>query len=107
MAAPFVCSKMAAQLGHSGNIANEGLLRVTEHLPNFVSRATPARTDIVNDPEQALHLRWIEKLPGEKRIEPWHGRVVVMQHYLHHKLLRAEIEFLATGPNGSNGDADI
>jgi hypothetical protein len=107
MAAPLVSSNLAVQLDQSSNNTSESFLRVTEHLPTFVSRAMPVRRNVVNEPEQALHLPWIAKLPGEKRIEPWHGRVVIMQHYLHHKLVRAQIEPLVTDPNGSNGDTDI
>lgn len=96
MATSSVRSEMALQFGQSGNNTNVGLMRVTEHLPSFVSRSTPARIEVVNDAEQALHLPWIAKLPGEKNIEHWRGRVVIMQHYLRHNLIRAQIDVLET-----------
>lgn len=92
MASCSVSSEMALQIDQPSNATKTCPIRVTEHLPSFVSRAMPVRIEVVNDAEQALHLPWIAKLPGEKRLEPWHGRLVIMQHYLHQKLLRAQIE---------------
>ena len=93
MASSSVSSEVAFQFDQSNNTTdNARPVRVTEHLPSFVSRAMPARVDVVNDAEQALRLPWIAKLPGEKCIESWHGRVVIMQRYLRLKIVRAQIE---------------
>ena len=96
MASSSVSSGMALQLGQSNSASNICSIRVTEHLPSFVSRAMPRRIEVVNDAEQALHIPWIAKLPGEKCVEHWRGRVVIMQHYLHHNLVRAQIDYLGT-----------
>lgn len=93
MASSSVSSEMALQFVQSSSTANNHPLRVTEHLLSFVSRAMPARVELVTDAEQALHIPWIAKLPGDKRIEHWRGQMVIMQHYLHHNLVRAEITF--------------
>ena len=96
MASFSVNSEMTLQFRQPNSTTKLCPIRVTEHLPSFVSRALPVRIDTVTDAEQALHLPWIAKLPGEKCIEPWHGKLVIMQHYLRQKLVRAQIEFIET-----------
>jgi len=50
-----------------------------------------SRTAHISNPDEALSLPWIERLPGEKRIQFLHGQVFVVQHYLSCKLARAYI----------------
>jgi hypothetical protein len=92
MAAPSVSVEPPMPSGQLGATNTVCPIRVTEHLLSFMARGRPVRSELVNDIDGALHIRWISKVPGEKRIEVWHGRLVVMQSYLGHRIVRAHIE---------------
>jgi hypothetical protein len=92
MAALLVSPEMAMLSGQVEEAGTERQIRVTEHLPSFMSRGRTARNELVHDIEGALHIPWISKVPGEKSIEVWHGQLIVMQRYLGQRIVRAHIE---------------
>jgi hypothetical protein len=54
-------------------------------------RAALSRISYINKPDEALSLPWIERLPGEKRIQFLYGQLFVVQHYLSCRLARAHL----------------
>jgi hypothetical protein len=75
--------------GQSSSAAR--LFLVRECVPEFFAHKRPLRTAYVKKPDEALDLHWVERLPGEKRIQFVHGQIFVIQRYLGYRLLRAHI----------------
>jgi hypothetical protein len=51
----------------------------------------PLRTADIVTANEALALPWIEKLPGQKRIQFVHGQIFVIQRYMGMRVIRAHI----------------
>jgi len=68
-------------------------LLVRECIPveALCTQKVPPRCAYVSKPNDALGLSWVEKLPGEKRIQFVYGQMFVVQRYLGVRLVRAHI----------------
>jgi hypothetical protein len=69
------------------------MLLVRECVPGkiFLAHEVPMRTAFIRTQDEALAIPWVDKLPGEKRIQFVHGQIFVVQRYLGCMLLRAHI----------------
>jgi hypothetical protein len=90
-------SKQAARLvsldGFQTRTGESFRLKVEERVPRFISPRAPARTTAVDSLDEVLGVPWISKLPGNKRLRRFRGQMIVVQHYLGHRLVRACVQW--------------